>query len=95
MQTQYRGLPTGNGIPGDQNNQRLVDPKSGCRVMLSWKSHENVVQGHLVTFILGEKKSGAAKLHVVGSCKYVWERLIWEPYQHKNGRGFCRVDPPM
>ena len=49
MQTWWRGPSRGNGMPGDQRIQRIIDPTSGCWVMSSCKSHENVVQGHLVT----------------------------------------------
>ena len=49
MQTWWIGPNRGNGMPGDQQSRRLVDLTSGFRVMSSCKSHENVVQGHLVT----------------------------------------------
>ena len=47
IRTWGRGLPGGNGMPGDQRRRRFFDLTSGCRVTSSCRSHENVVQGHL------------------------------------------------
>ena len=55
MKTHWGGPSRGNGMLGDQQSRRLIDSTSGCRVMLSCKSHENVVQGHLVTLGPGAK----------------------------------------
>ena len=49
MKTQWRGPTRGNGMLGDQRSLRIVDLTYGCHVMSSFKLHENVVQGHLVT----------------------------------------------
>ena len=46
--TRGRGPPRGNGMLGDQQIRRFVDPTSGFRDMSSPRSHENVVQGQLV-----------------------------------------------
>ena len=56
MKTWWRGPTRGNGILGDQRIRRIIDPTSSCRVMSSWKSHEDVVHGHLVTLDSGVKK---------------------------------------
>ena len=55
MKTWWRGPTRGNCMQGDQRSRCLVDPSSSCRVMSSCKSHENVVQGHLVTLGPGVK----------------------------------------
>ena len=55
MQTWWRGASRGNGMPRGQQSLWLIDPTSGCRVMSSCKSHENVIQGHLVTLGLRAK----------------------------------------
>ena len=55
MQTWWRGTTRGNGIPGDQRSRQIIDMTSSCQVMSSCKSHENVVQGHLVTLGPGAK----------------------------------------
>ena len=55
MQTRWRGPTRGNGMPGDQRSQHLIDPTFGCRVIPSCESHENFIQGHLVTLGPGLK----------------------------------------
>ena len=55
MQTQWRVPTRGNGMPGYQQSQQLIDPTSGFLFMSSCKSHENVIQGHLVTLGPGTK----------------------------------------
>ena len=42
-----------------------------------------------------KKPNGEAQLHDIGSCKCVWEIMIWKHYQQSHGGGFCRFDPPM
>ena len=71
-QTWWRGPNRGNGMLQYQCIWGLVDLTSSCRVMSSWKSYANVVQGHLVILCLGAKKNGAARFHVIGSNKCVW-----------------------
>ena len=96
MQTQWRGPTRGNEMVGDQRSRRLNDMTSSFQVMSSCKSHENVVQGQLVSLGPGSEKTNvAARLHVIGSDTCVWTMLIWEHYQDWHGGGFCRVDPPM
>ena len=77
MNTWWRGPTRGNGMLGDQQSRRLVDSTSDCRVMLSCKSHENVVHGHLVT--LGSRAKSQteqqdcmslAMTGVYGQCRY-------------------------
>ena len=46
---------------GGQQSWQLIDPTSGFRVMSSWKSHENVIHEHLVTFVLGAKNETEQK----------------------------------
>ena len=77
MKTWWIGPPRGNGMPRDQWSRRLIDPTSGCRVMSSWKSHENVIQGHLVTLGPRAKKQTEeqyciplALTSVYGKCWY-------------------------
>ena len=75
MQTQWRGPTRGNGMPGDQQSRRLIDLTSSFQVMLSYKLHENVIQGHLVTLGPGEKNQmeqqdcmSLALISVYGKC---------------------------
>ena len=77
MQTRWREPSRGNGILGYQRSQRLIESTSGCQVMSSYKSHENVVQGHLVILSLGAKKQmeqqdcmPLALMSVYGQCRY-------------------------
>ena len=77
MQTWWRGPYRGNGIPGDQQIRELIDLTSGFQVMLSFKLHENVVHGHLVTLGPGAKKQtkqqdcmSLAPTSVYGQCRY-------------------------
>ena len=55
MQTQWRGPTRGIGMPGYQQSRRIINLTSDFLFMSSCKSHENVVQGHLVTLGPGEK----------------------------------------
>ena len=64
-------------MPRDQQSRQHVDPTSGCRVMSSCKSHENSVQGHLVTLGPGVKTQAEqqyfmplAPTCVYGQCQY-------------------------
>ena len=61
MKMWWRGPTRGNGILGYQRSQNLVDPIYGWRVMSSCKSHENAIQGHLVTLGLGAKNQTKQK----------------------------------
>ena len=77
MQTWWIGPTRCNGMLGYQWSQRLIDPTSNCQVMSSWKSHENVVQGHLVTLSMGAEKKMEqqdcmllALTGVYGKCRY-------------------------
>ena len=49
MQTWWREPTRCNGILGDQRSQSFIDPTSSFWVMSSCKSHENVIQGQLVS----------------------------------------------
>ena len=55
MKTWWTGPPRCSHMPGYQRSQGFIHPTSGCWFMSSWKSPQNVVQGHLVTFGPGEK----------------------------------------
>ena len=55
MQTRWRGPPRCSCILGDRWIRWFVDLTSSWRFISSWNSPQNVVQGHLVTFGLGEK----------------------------------------
>ena len=55
MKTSCRDPLKGNDILGDQRSRRLIDPTSIFQFMSSCKSHENAIQGHLVTLGLGAK----------------------------------------
>ena len=64
-------------MPGDQWSQLLIDLTFGFRVLSSWKSHENVVQGHLLTLGLGAKNQtehqyymSLALTGVYGQCRH-------------------------
>ena len=81
-------------MPGDQQSRWLVNPTYGCRVMSSCKSHENVVQGHLVTLGSGVKNQTEQK-NYMSLASGIWKMLIWEYCQYWHGEGFFRVDPPM
>ena len=77
MQTWWRGSSRGNGMLGDQQSQRIVDPTFGFRVMSIWKLHENVVQGHLVTLsprVKNQMKQqdymSLSSTGVYGQCRY-------------------------
>ena len=55
MKTWLRGPPKCNHMLGYQMILWFIDPTFGCRFMSSWKSPQNVVHGHLVTFGPGMK----------------------------------------
>ena len=55
MKMWWRGPIRGNGMLGYQWHQWLIDPTIGFWFMSSCKSHENVIQGHLVTLGPGAK----------------------------------------
>ena len=55
MQTQWMGPPRCILIPGGQQSRRFIDLTSSWLFMSNWKSHQNVVQGHLVNFLPGVK----------------------------------------
>ena len=79
MQTWWRGPTRGNGMLGDQQSRRLVDSTSSFQVMSSCKSHENVIQGHLVTLGPGAKnqteQQGCMPLALAG---------VYGQFQHGN-----------
>ena len=79
MKTRWRGPSRGNGILGDQRSRQLIDPTSGFRVMSSWKSHENVVQGHLVTLGPGEKDQTEQQ-----DCMLLAPIGVYGQFQHGN-----------
>ena len=77
MEMQWRGTSRGNGMLGDQRSQQLIDTTSGFRVMSSCKSHENVVQRHLVIFCPRAKNQMEkqncmllAPTSLYGKCRY-------------------------
>ena len=79
---QGRGPPRGNGMPRDQWSRRFIDLTSGCRVMSICRSHENIVQGHLVTLGPGAKNQteqrdcmSSAPASVYGQCRHAWTTI--------------------
>ena len=64
---------------GDQRSRRLIDPTSGCRVILSCKSHENVVQGHLVT--LGPRVKNQMKQQY---CMLLAPKIVYGKFPYGN-----------
>ena len=89
MKKQWKRPHRGNCMPGDQRNRRFP---SYVELKVTWKSRS----GTLGDSRFGsEKTNGAARLHVVGSEKCVWEMPIWEHYKYWHDGGFCIVYPPM